>query len=153
MPFFRKSWGVGFLNSAIFNSFHNRVHFGTILEGLRNFGGGRFEHPKHPSVRHRRIVWVHSSPPFLSILVPSSLRVNESRKKCWYWILSDVDVRTTNLSFPTSVCSPSIEHELARFAFDSGILCMLNASCYHVCSGTENIFWQTVTPRTRLSLI
>jgi len=37
---FRTSWGVGVLNSAIFNSFHNRVEFGTILEGLRNFGGG-----------------------------------------------------------------------------------------------------------------
>jgi len=50
--FFRTSWGVGFLNSAIFNSFHNRVEFGSILEGLRNFGGGGFEPPKPPSVRH-----------------------------------------------------------------------------------------------------
>ena len=49
--FFRISWGVGVLNSAIFNSFHNRVEFGTILEGFRNFGGG-FEHPNLPSVRH-----------------------------------------------------------------------------------------------------
>jgi len=40
LPFFRKSWGVGVLNSAIFNSFHNQVEFGTILEDLRNFGGG-----------------------------------------------------------------------------------------------------------------
>ena len=40
LTFFRKSWGVGVLTSAIFNSFHNRVEFGTILEGLRNFGGG-----------------------------------------------------------------------------------------------------------------
>ena len=39
-PFFRTSWGVGVLNSAIFNSFHNRVAFGTILEDLRNFGRG-----------------------------------------------------------------------------------------------------------------
>ena len=38
LPFFRISWCVGILNSAIFNSFHNRVEFGTILEGLRNFG-------------------------------------------------------------------------------------------------------------------
>jgi len=38
--FFRISWGVGNLNSAIFNSFYNRVEFCTILEGLRNFGGG-----------------------------------------------------------------------------------------------------------------
>jgi len=40
LPFFRTSWGVGFLNSAICNSFHNRVEFGTILGGHRNFGGG-----------------------------------------------------------------------------------------------------------------
>ena len=38
--FFRTSWGVGILNSAIFNSFQNRVEFGTILGDLRNFLGG-----------------------------------------------------------------------------------------------------------------
>jgi len=38
-PFFRTSWCVGILNSAIVNSFHNRVEFAMILEGLRNFGG------------------------------------------------------------------------------------------------------------------
>ena len=56
LPFFRTSWGVGFLNSVIFNSFHSRVEFGTILEGLRNFGGGgrlRTNPPlQTPSVRH-----------------------------------------------------------------------------------------------------
>ena len=51
LPLFRTSWSVGFLNSAIFNTFHNRVEFGTILEGLRNFGGGGVKHPT-PSVRH-----------------------------------------------------------------------------------------------------
>jgi len=45
LPFFQTSWGVVVLNSAIFNSFHNRVEFGTILEGLRNFGGGEVEAP------------------------------------------------------------------------------------------------------------
>ena len=40
LPFFRTSWGVGVLNSAIFNSFHNQVEFYTILEDLRNLGGG-----------------------------------------------------------------------------------------------------------------
>jgi len=40
LPFFRTTWGVGVLNVAIFNSFHNRVEFCTILEDLRNFGGG-----------------------------------------------------------------------------------------------------------------
>ena len=39
LPFFRTSWGVGVLNSAVFNSFHTQVEFGTILEGFRNFGG------------------------------------------------------------------------------------------------------------------
>ena len=48
LPFFRTPCGVGILNSAIFNSFHNRVEFGKILEGLRNFGGGMVEHPKPP---------------------------------------------------------------------------------------------------------
>ena len=38
--FFLTSCGIGILNSAIFNSFHSRVEFGTIWEGLRNFGGG-----------------------------------------------------------------------------------------------------------------
>ena len=47
LPFFRPSWCVGVLNSAIFNSFHNRVEFDTILEGLQNFGGG-VEYPKPP---------------------------------------------------------------------------------------------------------
>ena len=41
--FSRTSWGVGVLNQEFFYSFHNRVEFGTILGGLRNFvpdGGG-----------------------------------------------------------------------------------------------------------------
>ena len=37
--FSRTSWGLSVLYSAIFNSFHNWVEFGKILEGLRNFGG------------------------------------------------------------------------------------------------------------------
>jgi len=49
LPFFQTSWGVGVLNSAIFNRFHNRVECSTILEGLRNFGGGGgFEPPQTP---------------------------------------------------------------------------------------------------------
>jgi len=40
LPFFQTSWCVGVLNSAICNSFHNKVEFGTILEGLWNFVGG-----------------------------------------------------------------------------------------------------------------
>ena len=49
LPFYRTSWGVGFLNLAIFNGFHNRGEFGTILEGHRNFGRGVFEHSTpHP---------------------------------------------------------------------------------------------------------
>jgi len=40
LPFCRTSLCFGFLNSAMFNSFHHLVEFGMILEGLRNFGGG-----------------------------------------------------------------------------------------------------------------
>ena len=47
LPFFRTSRGVGVLNSAMFNSFHNRVEFGTILEGLRNFGWGGLNPPRY----------------------------------------------------------------------------------------------------------
>jgi len=50
LSFFRTSWGVCVLNSAIFNSFHNRVEFGMILEDLRNFEGGL--NPPNPPVRH-----------------------------------------------------------------------------------------------------
>ena len=45
LPFFRTSWSVGVLKSAISNSFHNRVEFGTNLEGLRNFEGGCLNTP------------------------------------------------------------------------------------------------------------
>jgi len=45
LPFFRTYWGVGVLNSAIFNSFQNRVNFGTILDGLQNFWGWRIWTP------------------------------------------------------------------------------------------------------------
>jgi len=51
LSFCRTSWGVGVLNSAIFNSFHNRVEFGTILEGLWNFGGLDPPNAHPPSVR------------------------------------------------------------------------------------------------------
>jgi len=45
LPFFRTFWGVGVLNSASLNSFHNRVEFGTIMRGLRNL---RVETPTPP---------------------------------------------------------------------------------------------------------
>ena len=41
LPFFLTSWCVGILNSAIVNSFHNRVEFGTIFGGPSEFQGGR----------------------------------------------------------------------------------------------------------------
>jgi len=52
LPFFRTSWGVDVLDSANFNSFHNRVDFGTILEGLRNLGEGVWKLPTPTSVCH-----------------------------------------------------------------------------------------------------
>jgi len=52
LPFFRTSCGIGVLNSTIFNSFHNWIQFGTILEGLRNFGGGGEVEPPTPLPRY-----------------------------------------------------------------------------------------------------
>ena len=57
LPFFQTSWGFSVLNSAIFNSFHSRVEFGTILGGLRNFGEGVFEPPKPPPPRYATEVY------------------------------------------------------------------------------------------------
>ena len=45
---FSEDIGMLASNSAIFNSFHNRAEFGTILEGLRNFGGGGVLNPQPP---------------------------------------------------------------------------------------------------------
>jgi len=56
LPFFRTSWGVGVLNSEIFNSFLNRAEFGTILKGLRNFGGGGVETPNPRPSRYATAV-------------------------------------------------------------------------------------------------
>jgi len=45
LPFFHTSWSIDILNSAIFNSFYNRVEFGRILEDLQNFEGGDLNTP------------------------------------------------------------------------------------------------------------
>ena len=60
LPLFRTSWGVGVLSSAILNIFHNRVVFGTILEGLRNFfffgGGGVEPPPRYATARGKTLI-------------------------------------------------------------------------------------------------
>ena len=48
LPFFLTSWSVGVLNSAIFNSFHNRVEFNTFWRAFGISEGGGFEHPQPP---------------------------------------------------------------------------------------------------------
>ena len=48
LPFSDHLGVLAYLNSAIFISFHNRVEFGTILEGLGNLGGGGLNTPTSP---------------------------------------------------------------------------------------------------------
>jgi len=48
---FYSTWG-SVCNSAIFNSFHNQVEFGTILEGLQDFGGGGWNPPPQTPPRY-----------------------------------------------------------------------------------------------------
>ena len=74
LPFFRTSLSVGFLNSAIFNSFHSRVEFGKILVGLRKFEGGLNNLPP-PPVRHCQIAnfsWFQKLSPCSECCVLSS---------------------------------------------------------------------------------
>jgi len=71
LPFFRTSWGVGVLNSANFNSFHNRVDFGTILEGLRNFGVGMNppnSPPWYATDSQGRLNWLWAYQPSIHLL-------------------------------------------------------------------------------------
>ena len=50
---FSEHLGVGVLNSAIcLTVFTIRLSLARLLEGLRNFGWGGFQHPNPPSVRH-----------------------------------------------------------------------------------------------------
>ena len=52
LPFFSEHLGgVGVLQSAIFNSFHNRVEFWHYFGGPSEFRGG-VEPPNPPSARH-----------------------------------------------------------------------------------------------------
>ena len=58
LPFFWTSLCVGILNSAIFNNVHNRVEFGTILEGVQNLeGGGGLNTPTPP--QYTTDMWKH----------------------------------------------------------------------------------------------
>ena len=66
LPFFpRASSGVGVLNSAIFNSFHNRVKFGKILEGLRPDSRGDILHIEC------QVTYVHYVNLYLILTVPN----------------------------------------------------------------------------------
>jgi len=60
LHFFQTSCGFGFLSSASFNSFYNRVEFGTILEWLWNFGGVEppkpLPHPRYATITNSKLV-------------------------------------------------------------------------------------------------
>ena len=72
--FFRTSWGVGVLNSAIFNSLHNRVEFGTIFGGPSEFFWGGLN-PKPPPHGTPLLTPTHQN---YSVLTPptNTFRVN-----------------------------------------------------------------------------
>ena len=84
LPFFRTSWSVGVLNSAIFNSFHSRVEFGTVLEGLRNFGEVGFNTP-NPSHRYAIVpnIQVYLLYELRQGIMNNSLLRIQRREKCF----------------------------------------------------------------------
>ena len=79
----------------MFNRFHNRVEFGTILEGLRNFGGGGgFETPQTPTLvkplaTHKVIFTVLLPEMLLQDLLmlretkPGYLAMHSTIDRCW----------------------------------------------------------------------
>jgi len=91
LPFFRTSWCVGILNWAIFNSFHSRVEFGMILEGLRNFfvGGCCLNTPNPPPPPRYATGWCISR----CIVAPSPL-----------WLQKHTDVFSHNCAFSSNLC-------------------------------------------------
>jgi len=55
LQFFRTSWGVGVLNSAIFNSFHNRVELARFWRAFgisRGFWTPPTPHPSRYATGH-----------------------------------------------------------------------------------------------------
>jgi len=59
LPFIWTSWGVDFLNSAIFKSFHNRVEFGTIWRAFGISGGVEPSTPlRYATANQLSIQWV-----------------------------------------------------------------------------------------------
>ena len=82
LPFFRTSWGVGFLNSAIFNSFHIRVEFGMIMETF-GISDGESLNPSPPPPRTLLPVAGHkpdtSSP---AVLLHTLLACPKEKSKC-----------------------------------------------------------------------
>ena len=88
LPFCRTSWGVRVLNSAIFNSFHNLVEFGTILEVLRNFGGGGGLNTPNLPLPSRYATGVpHATlfpPPLRNILLEFRKMASTKTRVLWY---------------------------------------------------------------------
>jgi hypothetical protein len=75
LPLFQTYWGVGVLKLAIFNSFHNRVEFGTILEGLRNFGGGDLKPPPPFGTLLLQIFFYEDKHPLLRYVLGSRVQI------------------------------------------------------------------------------
>ena len=106
LPFFRTSWGVGFLNSAIFNSFRGRVQFGMILEGLRNFG--------IPLESDENIVSVTWRPKYIH--VNSSTKYFVARQLCKGNPFLHFFGNTQQFYIVDSdICSPAVPSELVAF--------------------------------------
>jgi hypothetical protein len=89
VSFFQTSLDVVVLNSAIFNSFHDRDVYGTILEGLRNFVGGDSNPPNPPIPRYATGgIWDNYSKMYLRQDIQTNTRVFCHRQGTSCWQLS-----------------------------------------------------------------
>jgi len=118
LPFFRTYWGVGVLNSANFSIFHNRVEFGTILEGLRNFrgrGGGEAEPPQPPG-----------TPLCIFCAVRCFIII------CSSWLFSDYSTYIRRVQPRKCNVSPFIYFCKTLYMFQTGFLSIIRSSKLHI---------------------
>jgi len=130
LPFFRTSLSVGFLNSAIFNSFHSRVEFGKILVGLRKFEGGLNNLPPPPG----------TPPPEGQLFLISKTFAVFWMLRPFFWVIllrlsTSLEHMSRSSACPISSNSPLYEHSKAhRKKKDNAIS---NTVCFLKCVTTS----------------
>jgi len=95
LPFSQTSCGVGFLNSAAFSFFHNRVEFGTNLGGPSEFQGGGFEPPNPLPPRYATAKFTKHDENFPIVYVSTKIH--------WFKFAQELAIKDQTASLRTAV--------------------------------------------------